>query len=133
MSGPFVLKKGYPWETILKIPIFVTEGTNTSSVESSRRLRDWMRAQKGQIAFKEVAADHPGMVPLVLPGVFAFFDSISALPVSLNPARRTQSGPARPGGAQWYFDLRGRLVFKPTASREEVPEEWKSAHNGKPW
>lgn len=128
MSGPFVLKKGYPWETVLKIPVFVTEGTNTSSTESSRRLRDWMKEQKGRIAFKEVVADHAGMVPLVLPDVFAFFDSVAALPVSLAPLNRARSAPSRPpsrvnpahtraypapdrsGDGRWHFDLRGRPV-----------------------
>jgi poly(3-hydroxybutyrate) depolymerase len=139
MSGPFVLKKGYPWETILKIPVFVTEGTNTSSTESSRRMRDWMREQKGRIAFKEVAADHAGMVPLVLPDVFAFFDSVSALPVSLDPSVRAKRsptpfesrftyggirmyrGPERSGDGRWYFDLRGRTAFTGLAPTEMTP------------
>jgi hypothetical protein len=31
--------------------------------------------EKGfKIEYKEVNADHPGMVPLVLPDVFSFFD-----------------------------------------------------------
>jgi pimeloyl-ACP methyl ester carboxylesterase len=141
MSGPFVLKQGYPWETVLKIPIFVTEGTNAASVESSRRLRDWMREQKGQLAFKEVVADHPGMVSLVLPDVFAFFDSVSALPVSLNPVGRVPSNPTRfasrlipshtsvhslpnrPALGQGYFDAQGKLVFKMTATTAKIPEE----------
>jgi poly(3-hydroxybutyrate) depolymerase len=87
MSGPFVLSKGYPWETVLKMPVFVTEGSNTSSTASSRKLRDWMIQQKGEVAFKEVNADHAGMVPLVLPDVFAFFDSVGEKPVFLNPQR----------------------------------------------
>ena len=127
MSGPFVLKKGYPWETILKIPVYVTEGSNTSSTESSRRLRDWIREQKGQIAFKEVVADHAGMVPLVLPDVFAFFDSVSASPVALVQTARARPGatrfpslinpfgypafqsPGRSAGGRWHFDALGRL------------------------
>lgn len=137
MSGPFVLKLGYPWEAVLKIPVFVTEGTNTSTTESSRRLRDWMKAQQGRIAFKEVVADHPGMVPLVLPDVFAFFDSVSALPVSLRPMGHARAAAApfasgrlqarawtfpasgRSGGGHWFFDARGRLAFKPIVSAQE--------------
>lgn len=130
MSGPFVLKQGYPWETVLKMPVFVTDGTNTNSTASSRLLRDWMRQQKGQVAFKEVVADHPGMVPLVLPDVFAFFDSVSAQPVSADARRRADAhrerfivdrsggGPAYPdqeGRGRAYFDLRGRLRFKSNA------------------
>jgi poly(3-hydroxybutyrate) depolymerase len=130
MSGPFVLKLGYPWETVLKIPVFVTEGTNTSSTESSRRLRDWMRQQNGKIAFKEVNADHAGMVPLVLPDVFAFFDSVSTAPVSVhsipnakatpNPrpnlagihpvlsGAHTRTTPRSVGHGPRFFDMRGR-------------------------
>jgi poly(3-hydroxybutyrate) depolymerase len=128
MSGPFVLKLGYPWEAVLKMPVFVTEGTNTSTTESSRRLRDWMKGQQGRIAFKEVVADHPGMVPLVLPDVFAFFDSVSASTVSLRgiglPADGRErpvapdsrmgaavfAAPERAGGGHGRFDARGRSV-----------------------
>lgn len=106
MSGPFVLKLGYPWKTILEKPVFVTEGSRTASTESSRRLRDWMRQQKGSLAFREVDADHAGMVPLVLPEVFAFFDSVSALPVALEP--RPAKAARRTGGGAHPFDLRGR-------------------------
>jgi predicted esterase len=93
MSGPFVLKLGYPWDVILKKPVFVTEGSPTASTEGSRRLRDWMRGQKGLVTYKEVAADHAGMVPLVLPDVFTFFDTLSAAPVSLQAAGRTPPAP----------------------------------------
>ena len=119
MSGPFVLKQGYPWETILKMPVFVSEGTGSATTASSRLLRDWMRQQKGRIAFEEVAADHPGMVPLVLPHVFAFFDSVSAAPVSLGPVRRDPPAAYRAmsapfaGEGRRIFDLRGRRVWKP--------------------
>lgn len=126
MSGPFVLKLGYPWETVLKMPVFITEGSNTASTESSRRLRDWMRQQNGKVTFKEVNADHAGMVPLVLPDVFAFFDSVTAPPVSLKllpmvkskmndasvlPAPAGHQGKANPWQPRpWpgIFDLRGR-------------------------
>ena len=56
-------------------PIFVTEGTRgTPSLTGSRELRDWMMAGGYTITYKEVDADHAGMVPLVLPDVFDFFD-----------------------------------------------------------
>lgn len=135
MSGPFVLKQGYPWETVLNMPVFITEGTNTSSTTSSRLLRDWMRQQHGQVAFKEVAADHPGMVPLVLPDVFAFFDSVSALPVSVNREHGAKPAPAWPhrfprlggspaypspvpsGSGRRYSDARGRRVYRTPAGK----------------
>ncbi|WP_437685657.1 hypothetical protein [Sorangium sp. So ce176] len=75
MSGPFVQESGYPWDRLRDMPIFVTEGTvGTPSLTGSRELRDWMMAGGYPITYKEVVADHAGMVPLVLPDVFDFFD-----------------------------------------------------------
>ncbi|WP_437604938.1 hypothetical protein WMF20_27510 [Sorangium sp. So ce834] len=75
MSGPFVQESGYPWDRLRDMPIFVTEGTRgTPSLTGSRELRDWMMAGGYAITYKEVDADHAGMVPLVLPDVFDFFD-----------------------------------------------------------
>ncbi|WP_437520115.1 hypothetical protein WME79_25880 [Sorangium sp. So ce726] len=75
MSGPFVQESGYPWDRLRNVPIFVTEGTRgTPSLTGSQELRDWMTAGGYTITYKEVDADHPGMVPLVLPAVFDFFD-----------------------------------------------------------
>lgn len=75
MSGPFVQESGYPWDRLRNMPIFVTDGTRgTPSLTGSRALRDWMMAGGYTITYKEVDADHPGMVPLVLPDVFDFFD-----------------------------------------------------------
>ncbi|WP_129577232.1 MULTISPECIES: hypothetical protein [Sorangium] len=75
MSGPFVQESGYPWDRLRDMPIFVTEGTRgTPSLTGSRELRDWMTAGGYAITYKEVDADHAGMVPLVLPDVFDFFD-----------------------------------------------------------
>ncbi|WP_437729749.1 hypothetical protein [Sorangium sp. So ce1335] len=75
MSGPFVQESGYPWDRLRDMPIFVTEGTGaTPSLAGSRELRDWMMAGGFAITYKEVDADHGGMVPLVLPDVFDFFD-----------------------------------------------------------
>ncbi|WP_242516704.1 hypothetical protein [Sorangium cellulosum] len=75
MSGPFVLESGYPWDRLRDVPVFVTEGTRgTPSLTGSRELRDWMMAGGYPITYKEVDADHAGMVPLVLPDVFDFFD-----------------------------------------------------------
>jgi predicted peptidase len=76
MSGPFVQETGYLWDNIRNLPIFVTEGTQATSLTGSRTLRDWMTAKGFKLTYKEVAADHPGMVPLVLPNHFDFFDSV---------------------------------------------------------
>ena len=56
-------------------PVFVTEGLGAATVQGSRAVRDWMQAQGYPITYTEVNADHGGMVPLVLPAVFDFFDA----------------------------------------------------------
>ncbi len=75
MSGPFVEQATYRWERIRKLPIFMTEGTGaTPSLEGSRAIQKWMKEQGFKLEYQEVDADHGGMVALVLPGVFGFFD-----------------------------------------------------------
>jgi poly(3-hydroxybutyrate) depolymerase len=77
MSGPFVEKANYPWDRIRAMPIFMTEGTGaTPSLEGSRKMKDWMKEQGFKLEYKEVEADHGGMVRLVLPDVFDFFDRV---------------------------------------------------------
>lgn len=75
MSGPFVQKSTYPWDRIRSLPIFMSEGTLApASLCGSRQMSDWLKTAGFRIEYKEVEADHPGMVPLILPDVFAFFD-----------------------------------------------------------
>ena len=74
MSGPFVQETGYPWINLRPIYLLVTEGTQTPSLEGSRALRDWLDRNAFMAEYTEVNADHGGMVKLVLPGVFDFFD-----------------------------------------------------------
>jgi predicted peptidase len=75
MSGPFVEEATYPWDRIRRMPIFMTEGTGaTPSLEGSRRMQEWMKAHGFNLEYMEVDADHGGMVRLVLPAVFDFFD-----------------------------------------------------------
>jgi len=76
MSGPFVQETGYLWDDVRKLPLFVTEGTQAESLAGSRALEAWLTTNAFELEYKEVNADHPGMVPLVLPDVFAFFDSV---------------------------------------------------------
>jgi poly(3-hydroxybutyrate) depolymerase len=75
MSGPFVEKTGYPWDSVRPLALFVTEGTQTPSVDASRLLRDWLKDNGFQATYEEVNADHGGMIPLVLPDIFDFFDA----------------------------------------------------------
>jgi poly(3-hydroxybutyrate) depolymerase len=75
MSGPFVDRSNYPWDRLNSIPIMMSEGTlATPSLEGSHLMRDWMFQQQFTFEYYEVKADHGGMVPLVLPAVFDFFD-----------------------------------------------------------
>jgi predicted peptidase len=75
MSGPFVDQANYPWDRLRSIPIMMSEGTLAlPSVEGSRVMRDWMFQQNLTFEYYEVKADHGGMVRLVLPAVFDFFD-----------------------------------------------------------
>jgi len=75
MSGPFVDASNYPWDNIREMPVFMTEGTGAApSLAASRALSAWMRERGFQLEYMEVDADHGGMVPLVLPGIFHFFD-----------------------------------------------------------
>ena len=43
-------------------------------LEGSRALRDWLNRNAFMAEYEEVNADHPGMVKLVLPDLFDFFD-----------------------------------------------------------
>jgi poly(3-hydroxybutyrate) depolymerase len=75
MSGPFVDESNYPWYRIKPMPIMMSEGTLAlPSVKGSYRMRDWMIAHHFNLEYLEVDSNHGGMVPLVLPAVFDFFD-----------------------------------------------------------
>ena len=74
MSGPFVQETVYPWNDLRNTFLFVTEGTKAPSVDGSHVLRDWLKANAFKAEYEEVNADHGGMIPLVLPDVFGFFD-----------------------------------------------------------
>jgi len=75
MSGPFVDQSNYPWYRIKQMPIMMSEGTLAiPSVKGSYAMRDWMIAHNFNLEYMQVDADHGGMVPLVFPAVFDFFD-----------------------------------------------------------
>jgi predicted esterase len=76
MSGPFVDRETYPFDRIRHLPILMTEGTGaTPSLEGSRLLARYLRESGGfSFEYLEVDGDHGGMVPLVWPRVFEFFD-----------------------------------------------------------
>ena len=75
MSGPFMDELNYPWDNIKDMPVFMTEGTGaTPSAAGSRALLTWMAERNFKLQYMEVHADHGGMIPLVLPAIFDFFD-----------------------------------------------------------
>lgn len=75
MSGPFVTREGYPWARLKQMPIFMSEGLRAgASLQASRNLRDFAKEYGLNLQYKEVDGDHPGMVPMILPDVFQFFD-----------------------------------------------------------
>ena len=75
MSGPFVDETNYPWDNIREMPVFITEGTGaTPSLVGSKAMLAWMKEHGFKIEYMEVDAGHGGMIPLVLPSIFNFFD-----------------------------------------------------------
>ena len=75
MSGPFVDRGTYPFERIKRLPIFMTEGTGAMpSLEGSRVMSRFMREGGFAFEYLEVDGDQGGMVPLVWPRVFEFFN-----------------------------------------------------------
>ncbi len=77
LSGPFVDEKNYPWDNIRQMPVFMTEGLGaTPSLAGSKAMLAWMKERGFKIEYMEVDADHGGMIPLVLPSIFNFFDRI---------------------------------------------------------
>ena len=75
MSGPFVDELNYPWDNIREIPVFMTEGIGAApSHVGSKTMFNWMKERGFKIEYMEVNADHGGMIPLVLPSTFDFFD-----------------------------------------------------------
>lgn len=75
MSGPFMDATIYPWDRIKPLPIFMTEGTGaTPSLEGSRLLAKFLTEKKFDFEYLEVNGDHGGMVPMVIPRIFDYFD-----------------------------------------------------------
>ncbi len=86
MSGPFIDKESYPFDRIRELPIFVTEGTGaTPSLAGSRALAEFMRTRNFDFEYLEVDGDHGGMVPMVWPAIFDFFDRVSTRVAGATP------------------------------------------------
>jgi len=75
MSGPFIDETNYPWDNIRNMPVLMTEGTGAApSLVGSRAMSAWMKERGFKLEYMEVDAGHGGMIPLVLPSIFSFFD-----------------------------------------------------------
>lgn len=74
MSGPFVLEKGYPWDALKNKPVFISDGSLSRSLTASRELASFLDKRGFNYKYEEVKGDQSGMVPLVLPDIFDFFD-----------------------------------------------------------
>ncbi|QQS04345.1 MAG: hypothetical protein IPK50_18950 [Fibrobacterota bacterium] len=130
LSGPFVTETGYPWDRVLTIPVFVTEGTNAASLEGSRTLKAWMENRRGLLKYKEVSADHAGMVPLVLPAIYDYIDSLRLHPSDiLNNARSHETH----GRILWVHQGNGPLRI-PSASLSSGDLNWSVVDlHGRQW
>lgn len=80
MSGPFLDKEFYPFDSIRDLPLFITEGTGAEpSLIGSRALRDFLAADGGfTFEYMEVDGNHGSMIPMVWPSIFEFFDSVES-------------------------------------------------------
>jgi poly(3-hydroxybutyrate) depolymerase len=79
MSGPFIDRTAYPFDSIRRLPIYVTEGTGAEpSLAGSRALAEFMRRDDFDFEYLEVDGNHGSMVPMVWPAIFDFFDAVSA-------------------------------------------------------
>lgn len=122
MSGPFVQKSGYPWESLHQIRFFVTEGIQTPSLNGSRAVRDWMIEQGFKLEYKEVDADHGGMVPIVLPDVFEFFQQC-CMKTKINDSSSKRSLHIRNTGfSVRYYKSKGVItVIVPNHTHSKIP------------
>ncbi|MBN1238379.1 MAG: hypothetical protein JXB36_07745, partial [Gammaproteobacteria bacterium] len=133
MSGPFIDAETYPFDLIRDLPIFMTEGTGAEpSLAGSRALAAFMREGDFDFEYLEVAGDHGGMVPMVMPAMFEFFDAVSARGEQLSArsgaafdtAPAIDTAPARfvgepsgtgpfPATAEVRAELPGHTVYRP--------------------
>jgi poly(3-hydroxybutyrate) depolymerase len=75
MSGPLVDEQTYPFDRLRGLPIVMTDGTESQgTIAASRALRDFLKQHGLDVEYFEVHATHVGMVPMVLPRIFDFFE-----------------------------------------------------------
>jgi enterochelin esterase-like enzyme len=75
MSGPLVDEQTYPFDRLRGLPIVMTDGTESQgTVAASRALRDFLAERGIKVEYFEVTGSHVGMVSMVLPRIFDFFE-----------------------------------------------------------
>ena len=76
MSGALLDPTEYPFDRLRGLPVFMSDGTGSEqTLAASRALHQELKRRGLNVRYVEVDASHVGMVPLVLPSVFEFFDA----------------------------------------------------------
>ncbi len=76
LSGPLIEERVTPITTLKGVPIDYSEGTQAPSYAASRKMFEAAHKAGVDMRYREFDASHGGMIPLALPGVFKFFDSV---------------------------------------------------------
>lgn len=76
LSGPLIEESVTPITSLKGVPIDYSEGTQAPSYAASRRMFEAAQKAGVDMRYREYDASHGGMIPLALPGVFRFFDSV---------------------------------------------------------
>lgn len=123
LSGPFVHVEGYPWETIRPLPVFVSEGDNTASTAASRAVHAYMAENGFKVTYKEVQADHEGMIALVLADMFTFFNE-NPKTTAISPGRSHAqfASPQSQGVVARYTGARTLRITLPSSRQSSHAE-----------
>jgi poly(3-hydroxybutyrate) depolymerase len=78
LSGPLIEETVTPITSLKGVPIDYSEGTQAPSYGASRKMFEAAQKAGVDMRYREFDASHGGMIPLALPGVFDFFDSVRA-------------------------------------------------------
>ncbi len=122
LSGPLIEETVTPVTSLKGIPIEYSEGTQAPSLAASRKLYEAAQRAGVDMRYREFDADHGGMIPLALPGVFEFFDAQRPTAIGAAPAGAVDPAPRIAG----LRSLMGTLADG-TAYRVDVPEGWNGA------
>jgi len=76
LSGPLIEESVTPITSLKGVPIDYSEGTQAPSYAASRKMFEAAQKAGVDMRYREFDASHGGMIPLALPGVFDFFNSV---------------------------------------------------------